>query len=649
MTNTIAEFNSAAISTLMQQVRPQLDNALNQIDNEVARAGLERATTEVLSALLLPPSDLAVSTSVGTGAVPQRVFNFNGMDRAQAFRLVKRLDARRSLVESLGSGLPTAPAAQAQPIAAAVPTPKPEQVPVPGDAQMAGVGPSTPPTSDLPGQEIDPGIIAPGDPGLRTPAGPGQEYTVYRTGPDPGSTLPGTGGAGPVPNAGGGTGQGGASGGGQSGSAPKQQPGTTTPAPQMRYIENPPGRHLVWNNDDPIWDDGTPVHIWRDEQGRVHYGYPVPIPGSEDDAYPIPTPGSGRSVPEQGTQPEPSPGNAAHTNPGAARDEQSPAPQPQAGPGGPSDDATTSTPASGTEPGIDSGVSPLDPPPGGPLLRVPPPPEPVEEPELQKAEPEDPSALEELLRWLGEYISSDPSLLESFIPVYGALRQAIADGLRGNWGGFALNMGFLILDLTGIGFLGRKVGQPVARFLGRLVDSFGNAAAEAYAAANRTKRQLAERLRQIFDGTSTRPQPRVPGGGEDYVAPFGKGPFSNKMKNELESELADADAAGIFPITPAADSFDDLINTGERIKWAVTLDGELLVIPHDVPGFGEVPHSVLVREGKVMAAGEASIGGDKGMGYFGLEITPHSGHFQPSLESMDVGREAFARYGIIFP
>ncbi|MEV0356361.1 hypothetical protein AB0H71_09890 [Nocardia sp. NPDC050697] len=143
-------------------------------------------------------------------------------------------------------------------------------------------------------------------------------------------------------------------------------------------------------------------------------------------------------------------------------------------------------------------------------------------------------------------------------------------------------------------------------------------------------------------------QKMVPGKGEDYVARYGRGPFPNQMADRLDDELARADAAGIRPRSPEGREFDDMINSGERIKWAVTTNGELRVIPHDIPGYDEVPHSVLVREGSVLAAGEAQIAGNATDGYIGLEITPHSGHFQPSLESLEVGREAFQRYGIIF-
>lgn len=56
---------------------------------------------------------------------------------------------------------------------------------------------------------------------------------------------------------------------------------------------------------------------------------------------------------------------------------------------------------------------------------------------------------------------------------------------------------------------------------------------------------------------------------------------------------------------------------------------------------------VLTRGGPVQAAGEAEIAGGDGS-YFGMEINNNSGHYRPSLESLQVGRDAFERAGIIF-
>lgn len=125
--------------------------------------------------------------------------------------------------------------------------------------------------------------------------------------------------------------------------------------------------------------------------------------------------------------------------------------------------------------------------------------------------------------------------------------------------------------------------------------------------------------------------------------------FENQVPGDLQQELERADDAGVRPSPPEGPEFDQAINDGEGLKWAVNADGDLLVGPkfsqqHD----GEIPHTALTRGAPVRAAGEAQIAGRDG-DYVGLEITPHSGHYRPSDESLDIGREAFARYGITFP
>jgi hypothetical protein len=50
----------------------------------------------------------------------------------------------------------------------------------------------------------------------------------------------------------------------------------------------------------------------------------------------------------------------------------------------------------------------------------------------------------------------------------------------------------------------------------------------------------------------------------------------------------------------------------------------------------------------VVAAGEAEIAGGAESGYYGLEINFHSGHFLPSAASLEIGKNAFAMFGIEF-
>jgi hypothetical protein len=64
-------------------------------------------------------------------------------------------------------------------------------------------------------------------------------------------------------------------------------------------------------------------------------------------------------------------------------------------------------------------------------------------------------------------------------------------------------------------------------------------------------------------------------------------------------------------------------------------------------GKQEISHSVLSGGAPVGAAGEAQIAGSDGH-YFGLYIDNHSGHFTPDLDSLEIGKEAFARMGVQF-
>jgi hypothetical protein len=123
-------------------------------------------------------------------------------------------------------------------------------------------------------------------------------------------------------------------------------------------------------------------------------------------------------------------------------------------------------------------------------------------------------------------------------------------------------------------------------------------------------------------------------------------PLPNKMDKTLGSELAEAERLGVRPITPGSLEFDELVNSGEVIKWAVLQDGRLVVVPKIVNGV-EISHSVLSRGNPVLAAGEAEIAGGGGK-YFGLRIDRHSGHFQPGPERLEIGRDAFRQYGIEF-
>jgi hypothetical protein len=114
----------------------------------------------------------------------------------------------------------------------------------------------------------------------------------------------------------------------------------------------------------------------------------------------------------------------------------------------------------------------------------------------------------------------------------------------------------------------------------------------------------------------------------------------------LEAELALADQLGVRPLSVGTAAFDAAIASG-TVKWAVRMDGSLVVIPKFVNG-KEISHTVLTRGDPVLAAGEAEIAGSSADGYIGLDINYHSGHFQPSAESLQIGKDAFALAGIVF-
>ncbi|MEW2418118.1 putative T7SS-secreted protein [Streptomyces sp. NPDC046866] len=119
--------------------------------------------------------------------------------------------------------------------------------------------------------------------------------------------------------------------------------------------------------------------------------------------------------------------------------------------------------------------------------------------------------------------------------------------------------------------------------------------------------------------------------------------FHNRMPKELAGELADAERLGVKPIRAGEEGFDEMINSG-TVKWAVTEEGELVFIPKHVQGT-ELKHPVLTNGAPVRAAGEAEIAGSGG-NYFGMEINNQSGHYWPSQESLEIGKEAFERAGI---
>ncbi len=97
---------------------------------------------------------------------------------------------------------------------------------------------------------------------------------------------------------------------------------------------------------------------------------------------------------------------------------------------------------------------------------------------------------------------------------------------------------------------------------------------------------------------------------------------------------------GIKPLHVDDPDFGQVASVGP-IKWVVMESGELLVAQ------SIIAHTVLTNGGDVMAAGEALIAID-GNERTCLEINANSDHYQLDERSLEVGRQAFAQFGIQF-
>jgi hypothetical protein len=124
------------------------------------------------------------------------------------------------------------------------------------------------------------------------------------------------------------------------------------------------------------------------------------------------------------------------------------------------------------------------------------------------------------------------------------------------------------------------------------------------------------------------------------------------VPQDLAEELALAEQIGVRPVSPSAPDFLRYANE-ERIKWVVTQEGQLQIIPETWHGI-EIMHSVASGGRPVLAAGEANIAVQGSMRW-GIKITPHSGHYLRGASKavndavLAIGRQAFARFGITFP
>ena len=123
--------------------------------------------------------------------------------------------------------------------------------------------------------------------------------------------------------------------------------------------------------------------------------------------------------------------------------------------------------------------------------------------------------------------------------------------------------------------------------------------------------------------------------------------FENQLPERLRGELAAAERLGVSPAKAGTPEFQKLLDSNESLKFVVTKEGELVLGPHSVAG-EEISHAVLSGGRPVRTAGEVEVAASGGQ-RVGLEIAEHSGHFQPSPESLQAARDAFAQHGIHFP
>jgi hypothetical protein len=91
--------------------------------------------------------------------------------------------------------------------------------------------------------------------------------------------------------------------------------------------------------------------------------------------------------------------------------------------------------------------------------------------------------------------------------------------------------------------------------------------------------------------------------------------------------------------------FKQVANAGP-IHWAVTENGDLLVVPQTV-GTEHIAPTVLTDGGPVVATGVAEIVVDD-HGPYGIEISNQSRHFLTDQNSLAIGKQAFQAFGVTF-
>jgi hypothetical protein len=120
--------------------------------------------------------------------------------------------------------------------------------------------------------------------------------------------------------------------------------------------------------------------------------------------------------------------------------------------------------------------------------------------------------------------------------------------------------------------------------------------------------------------------------------------FTNLLPERLDSELKSAQKLGVKPLQVGQPGFDGMINLG-TVKWAVTEDNKLFVVPSIFKNT-EIFHSVLSNGKPVLAAGGADVFQDGKGGYILGSINNKTGHFKASVESIQIGIDAFKKASV---
>ncbi|MFI5781108.1 hypothetical protein [Nocardia sp. NPDC051570] len=418
-------------------------------------------------------SGSAAQRQTAKPAEESRVYTFNGMTPASASRRLERVFATRDMVATARSTSNAIP--HLQPVDIVIP-----QKPKPDGSKPDDSMPQI--QSDIPpGSHVEPAY----------PDESGNQTLPHRWEQDSGNSMGGGGGGtsgGNNQNAPGDSG-----GGGQNGSAPP---------PTQRETINPPGHHVIWDNDHPHWEDGREVHVYRDENGNVTgYGYPEPVPGTVDDAPAENKPARDHS--DSGQQPKPSTSGNGGGSTKAPSDADNQGSRPTTNntapdPAEPDDSEQQQDTAPTADASENENSDPSDP--AAPTESEPEP-QPKEQddlpPETNQEDPQPQSEEPEEEHGIGQ-----PGFWEGMIPVWGSARSSIDDFQNGRWVMGTINAILAITDLLGVGALAKAGGKLLFKLGKSLLESAAVKKAIADAAAAAAKK-IADSAKAVIDGVKS--------------------------------------------------------------------------------------------------------------------------------------------------